>query len=196
MIFHATKLSGVYVIEPERHADERGFFARTWCQREFADHGLNPHLAQCSLSYNRQRGTLRGLHYQAPPHAEAKLVRATRGAIYDVVVDLRPDSPTQGQWLGVELTSQSGRSLYIPDSCAHGFQTLTDECEVCYQISEFHHPESALGVRWNDPQLAIDWPLPVTVISDRDAHLPLLVPGTPALRVGARAFYGSTQVSL
>lgn len=172
VIFHPTSLAGVYVIEPERHEDERGYFARTWCQQEFAARGLQPRWAQGSVSYNRRRGTLRGLHFQSPPHAETKLVRVTRGAIFDVVLDLRPESPTRGQWQGWELTADNGYLVYVPTGCAHGFQTLADSSEVSYQISEFFHPPSAGGVRWNDPQFGIRWPLPVTVISARDAKYP------------------------
>jgi dTDP-4-dehydrorhamnose 3,5-epimerase len=167
--FTETKLHGVYLIDPQRFDDERGFFARTWCEREFAARGLNPRLAQCSVSYNRRKGTLRGLHYQAAPHQEAKLVRCTRGAIYDVVLDLRPASATFRQWAAMELTAGNYRMLYVPEGCAHGFQTLEDDSEVLYQISEFYAPEFMRGVRWDDPLFAISWPLHVTSISPRDA---------------------------
>ena len=157
MIFIETKLKGVFIIEPERLEDERGFFARTWCQREFEAHGLNSRLAQCSLSFNRKRGTLRGMHYQAAPYEEARLVRCTMGAIYDVALDLRRSSPAFKQWTAVELTADNRRMLYIPEGFAHGFQTLKDNTEVFYQMSEFYHPECTKGVRWNDPTFNIHW---------------------------------------
>ncbi len=167
-----TKLDGVFFIDPECLCDERGFFARTWCTQWFRQQGLNDRLVQCSISYNRLRGTLRGLHYQAEPHAECKLVRCTRGTIYDVVVDLRPQSATFRQWLAVELSEENRRAVYIPQGCAHGFLTLTDNTEVLYQMSEFYHPEYARGVRWNDPAFSIQWPIDVCVISDRDNSYP------------------------
>ena len=172
MIFNATELIGVYVIEPERLSDERGFFARTWCQHEFEAHGLDVRLAQCSLSFNLKRGTLRGMHYQDEPYVEAKLVRCTLGRLYDVVVDLRPTSSTYRQWMSVELSADNRRMIYIPPGLAHGFQTLIDQTEVFYQISEFYHPESARGVRWNDPAFNIDWPLPDPILSERDRTYP------------------------
>lgn len=169
MVFLATKLPGVQVVEAEKLEDERGFFARTFCRQEFEAHGLDTRVSQCSISFNKKKGTLRGMHYQAAPHAESKLVRCTAGAIYDVAVDLRPDSPTFKQWQGVELSAQNRRALYIPAGCAHGFQTLADDTEVYYQISEFYHSESARGVRWNDPAFGIDWPeAQGRVISVRD----------------------------
>jgi len=174
MIFIPTKLSGVYIIEPEPHKDARGFFARTFCAREFEEHGLAAAFVQCSISANRTRGTLRGLHYQLSPAFETKLVRCTSGAICDVVVDLRPDSPTYLQHLGVELTAQNRRALYIPEMCAHGLQTLADETEVFYQISGFYAPDKATGLRFDDPKLGIQWPLPVTVMNDKDRNWPLL----------------------
>ncbi len=174
MIFIPTKLSGVYIIEPEPHQDARGFFARTFCAREFGEQGLATEFVQCSISANRTRGTLRGLHYQLPPACETKLVRCTSGAIYDVVVDLRKDSPTCLQHLGVELTAQNRRALYIPGMFAHGLQTLADETEVFYQISEFYAPDKSAGLRFDDPKLGIQWPLPVTVINDKDRNWPLL----------------------
>jgi dTDP-4-dehydrorhamnose 3,5-epimerase len=172
MYFHETRLPGAYLIEIERLEDERGFFARTWCQREFEAHGLNPCLVQCNVSYNKRAGTLRGMHYQAAPLAEAKLVRCTRGAIYDVIVDLRRDSPAFKQHLAVTLTPEARNMLYIPEGFAHGFLTLADDTEVFYQMSEFYAPDYARGVRWNDPAIAIQWPAPVQVISDRDANYP------------------------
>ncbi len=174
MIFSETKLAGAFIIEPERLEDERGFFARTWCQREFEAHGLNPRLVQCSISFNRKKATLRGMHYQVAPYEEAKLVRCTRGAIYDVIVDLRPESPTFKQWVGVELTVENRRMLYIPEGVAHGFQTLADNTEVFYQMSEFYHPESARGVRWDDPEFGIEWPMTPTAISDKDCAYQIL----------------------
>jgi dTDP-4-dehydrorhamnose 3,5-epimerase len=158
MQFIETKLTGAFVIEIDPISDERGFFARTWCQNEFAARGLKSDLRQCNMSFNRQRGTLRGMHYQVKPHEEAKLVTCVRGAIYDVIIDLRSDSPTFKQWLGVELTAANHRSLYIPEGFAHGFQTLDDNSEVFYYMFEFYRPESARGVRWDDPAFAIKWP--------------------------------------
>jgi dTDP-4-dehydrorhamnose 3,5-epimerase len=176
MIFIETKLTGAYIIEPERIEDERGFFARTWCRHEFAERGLSVELAQCNVSYNPRVGTLRGMHYQAAPDAEVKLVRCTMGAIYDVIVDMRPDSPTFRQWSAAELTAENRRMLYIPHGFAHGFQTLVDGSEVFYQISAFYAPASARGVRWDDPALAIDWPpAERRVISERDRSYPDLL---------------------
>jgi dTDP-4-dehydrorhamnose 3,5-epimerase len=172
MIFKDTGIEGVWVIEPERHEDERGFFARTWDPQEFAERGLNPELAQCSISFNRARGTLRGLHYQAAPHEEAKLVRCTAGSIFDVVVDLRPDSSTFRDWFGVELSAENRLSLYVPEGCAHGFLTLADDSEVHYQISQAYVPEAGRGVRWNDAAFAIRWPGEVVVINERDGTYP------------------------
>ena len=172
MIFRPTELAGAYVIDPERLEDARGFFARTWCQREFREHGLNAALVQCSVSFNRVKGTWRGMHYQQAPHEEAKLVRCTRGAICDVIVDLRRDSATFGRHVMVELSAESRRMLYIPERFAHGFQTLEDDTEVLYQMSQFYEPESARGFRWNDPAFAIALPLPVSVVSERDRAYP------------------------
>src|SRR4029077_17047096 len=155
MIFTETKLKGAFILELERLEDERGFFARTWCKREFIKHGLNPNLAQCSVSFNGKRGTLRGLHHQIEPYEEAKLVRCTMGAIYDVIVDLRHDSATFARWISVELTAANHRMRYIPERFAHGFQTLEDNTEVFYQMSEFFAPECARGIRWNDPAFRI-----------------------------------------
>lgn len=172
MRFIETELKGVFLIEPHRIRDPRGFFARTFCAREFAAYGLNSRFVQCNLSFNARRGTLRGLHFQIPPHTEAKLVRCSRGSIYDAIVDLRPDSPTFGKHYAAELTACDGLSLYIPEGFAHGFQTLEDETEVFYQMTRFHVPDSASGLAYNDPQIGIRWPLPVTVISDRDLAWP------------------------
>ncbi|MEO5363168.1 MAG: dTDP-4-dehydrorhamnose 3,5-epimerase [Magnetococcus sp. DMHC-8] len=169
-----TPLSGVYVLEPEPLRDERGLFARTHCLRTFEEQGLVGRFVQCSTSFNRHQGTLRGLHYQAEPKPEVKLVRCTRGAVFDVAVDVRPDSPSCGRWFGVTLTADNRRSFYLPTGVAHGFQTLVDDTELFYQISEFYVPELSRGVRWDDPQLAIDWPDPATrIMSDRDRSLPL-----------------------
>lgn len=173
MRFTGTKLEGAFVIDLEPLSDERGFFARTWCRREWQQRGLNAELAQCSISFSAKAGTLRGMHYQADPHAEAKLVRCTRGRIYDVIVDLRPDSPTFTQWTAVELGADDRRMLYVPERCAHGFQTLTDATEVFYQISAFHEPSSQRGVRWDDPAFGIMWPDAAgRVISSRDRAFP------------------------
>jgi dTDP-4-dehydrorhamnose 3,5-epimerase len=174
MKFIETKLQGAFIIRPDIIEDERGFFARTFCRREFEDHGLNPDLVQCNISFNKQKGTLRGMHYQAAPHTEAKLVRCTAGAIYDVIIDLRRDSPTFRQWLAEELAADSYCMLYIPQGCAHGFQTLTDNAEVFYQHSAAYSPDHACGIRFNDPALNIAWPLPVSVISAKDQIYPLL----------------------
>jgi dTDP-4-dehydrorhamnose 3,5-epimerase len=172
MIFTETRLAGAYVIEPERHEDERGFFARVWCQNECQAKGVNPHLVQCSVSFNKQRGTLRGMHWQQAPHAEAKVVRCTMGAIYDVIIDLRPDSATFKHYEGLLLTPENRTMLYVPEGFAHGFLTLLDNSEVFYQMSAFYHPESQAGVRWNDPAFGIPWVDDVRVISHRDAHYP------------------------
>jgi dTDP-4-dehydrorhamnose 3,5-epimerase len=174
MRFEETAVPGAFVVTPERVEDDRGFFARTWCRREFAGRGLSPDLSQCGVSWNRRRGTLRGLHYQADPHPEAKLVRCTRGAVFDVAVDLRPGSASFGRWAAAELTADNRRMLYIPEGCAHGFQTLDDDTEVFYQISAAYHTDLARGVRWDDPVLNVAWPLPVGRISERDARLPIL----------------------
>ena len=168
MQFVETKLKGAYVIEPEQLCDQRGFFARTWCRREFEARGLDTRLAQCSVSFNRHIGTLRGMHYQAAPHKEVKLVRCTMGGIHDVIIDLRPESATFRQWVGEELTARNRRMMYVPAGFAHGFVTLQEETEVFYQISDFYNPESARGIRWNDPAFSIDWPLDIRVISERD----------------------------
>lgn len=176
MKFTETGLRGAYLVEPEPAEDERGFFARVFCQREFAARGLDPVVAQCNVSFNRGRGTVRGLHYQAAPNAEAKLVRCTMGAIYDVIVDIRRDSPTYGRWWGVELGARDGRMLYVPKGFAHGFQTLQDDTEVFYQMSAFYAPETARGIRWNDPVLAIGWPLETSAISERDRRYPDFAP--------------------
>ena len=170
MIFTETALPGAWIVDAERLEDSRGFFARTWCEREFAERGLNPRLAQCNVSFNKRRGTLRGLHYQAAPHREAKLIRCTRGAIHDVILDLRPDSPTFRRHVAVVLDAESRRMLYVPEGLAHGFQTLEDDTEVFYQMSAFYAPDHARGVRWNDPAFGIQWPEAERTISERDQH--------------------------
>jgi dTDP-4-dehydrorhamnose 3,5-epimerase len=172
MKFHPTKLAGVYEVHLEPHPDPRGFFARCWCQKEVESAGLNPKVAQCNVSYNQRTGTLRGLHYQAEPYPETKLVRCSAGAIYDVVVDLRPHSPTFKNWIGVVLTAANRHMLYIPGGCGHGFLTLEDETEVFYQMSEFYHPDLARGVRWDDPAFGIVWLREPEVISERDRTYP------------------------
>jgi len=172
MNFERTDLDGVWVVEPERFEDERGFFARIWDTAVFAERGLSPALVQSSISYNRARGTLRGMHYQAAPHEETKLVRCTSGAVFDVALDLRPGSPTYLRWHGVELSAANRLALYVPEGCAHGFLTLTDDAEVHYQISEFWAPEAGRGVRWNDPAFGIAWPDDVVVVNDRDRTYP------------------------
>lgn len=168
MKFIETKLKGAFIIELERLEDERGFFARTFCQREFEEYGLNPKVVQCNMSFNRKKGTLRGMHYQAFPYEEAKLVRCIKGAIYDVIIDLRPNSIAFKKWLAVDLTEQNRRMIYIPEGFAHGFQTLRDNTEIFYQMSEFFRPEYARGVRWNDPAFEIGWPIEDPIISTND----------------------------
>jgi dTDP-4-dehydrorhamnose 3,5-epimerase len=176
MIFTETDLKGAYIIEPEKLADDRGFFARTWCQQEFSDRGLDPSLVQSSISFNHKQGTLRGMHLQLSPAAEVKLVRCTRGAIYDAIVDLRLDSATYLHWIGVTLTADNRTALYIPKGFAHGFQTLAENTEVLYQISEFYNSDLARGFRWDDPIFKINWPTSVSTISDRDRTYPDYTP--------------------
>lgn len=174
LIFSPTPLAGAYVVELEQIGDERGFFARSFCREEFEALGLDPRIAQSNISFNRRRGTLRGLHYQAAPYAEAKLVRCTQGAIWDVIVDLRPASASYKRWHGVELSAASRRALYVPEGFAQGFQTLADDSEVLYLMSQFYRPEAARGLRWDDPALGIAWPIADPHLSDRDRGLPLL----------------------
>ncbi|PPJ63171.1 dTDP-4-dehydrorhamnose 3,5-epimerase [Cuspidothrix issatschenkoi] len=174
MIFTATKLAGAFIIDLEEKPDSRGFFARTFCADEFLSHGLKPTVAQCNLSFNHQKGTLRGMHYQTLPAAETKLIRCTQGAIYDVIIDMRPESPTYLSHIGVELTAQNRRALYVPEMFAHGYQALTDGAEVVYQVGEFYTPGYERGLRYNDPMLEISWPMNVTEISDKDRNWPLL----------------------
>jgi dTDP-4-dehydrorhamnose 3,5-epimerase len=173
MLFRETALQGAFIIEMEMIQDDRGWFARSFCQHEFQEHNLNPCVAQCNISFNPKTGTLRGMHYQIAPHAEAKLIRCTRGVIYDVILDLRPASPTFKQWMAVELSENSPQMLYIPEGVAHGFQTLADNTEVFYQMSEFYHAEAAQGVRWDDPAFQITWPAHNNrIISAKDQSYP------------------------
>jgi dTDP-4-dehydrorhamnose 3,5-epimerase len=172
--FTPLALPGAFLIEAERHEDARGFFARTFCRREFEAHGLTPVVAQCNVSWNARRGTIRGLHWQAAPGAEAKLVRCIRGAVFDVIVDVRPGSAAFGRWIGVSLEADDTRMIYAPEGVAHGFQTIVDATELFYQMSASHDPALERGLRWNDPALAIGWPLGDVTISPRDAALPLL----------------------
>lgn len=172
MIFTELDISGVFLVELELHSDDRGFFARIWCQEEFKKRGLNDRLVQCSVSFNAKKGTLRGMHYQVAPYREAKLIRCSRGAIYDVAIDLRPESPTFKRHVGVELSDQNHKMLYVPEGFAHGFITLRDETEVLYHISEFWSPAHARGVRWNDPAFGIKWPAQPQIIADRDREYP------------------------
>lgn len=172
MIFIETDLKGAYVIKPERIEDERGFFARTYCKKEFEANGLNPNLVQSSISFNKQKATLRGMHFQSAPYEETKIVRCTCGAIYDVIIDLRPDSLTHKQWFSIDLTAENRNMLYIPEGFAHGFITLEDNSEILYHMSEFYAPECAGGVKWNDPAFSITWPIDVKIISDKDRNLP------------------------
>ncbi len=172
MIFTETTLKGSFVIDPEPASDERGMFARIWCEKEFELHGLSPRWVQSSISVNRRKGTLRGMHYQVAPNQEVKLVRCTAGAIYDVIVDLRTTSPTYGHHVSLMLTADNHRSLYIPEQFAHGFLTLQDNSEVSYHMSEFYAPSSARGFRWDDPLLHIEWPEPVVIVSQKDQLWP------------------------
>lgn len=176
MIFEKTAVDGALLIRPERLSDDRGFFARTYCVRELTAAGLDPRVVQRSISYNKSRGTLRGMHYQAAPHEENKLVSCSRGAIYDVVLDLRPQSPTFRRWHAATLSDQNFEALFIPKGCAHGFLTLADEAVVQYDISEFHQPEAARGYRYDDPAFRIDWPFAPAVINARDLGYPPYVP--------------------
>ena len=172
MHFSHLDIRGACLIEPELIGDSRGSFARNFCAREFAEHGLATEFPQHSISRNVLKGTVRGMHFQTAPHEEAKLVWCTRGAIFDVCLDLRPGSPTFRNWIGFELSADNGRQLYIPQGCAHGFQTLTDDAEIFYRISQYYAPEASVGVRFDDPAFGIEWPLPVTAMSDRDRNLP------------------------
>lgn len=169
MIFVEADLKGAYLIEPEPFTDERGFFSRIWCEKEFAENGLVAEIKQTNISYNHRAGTLRGMHYQVDPYQEIKIIRCTRGAIYDVIIDLRRNSPTFGRWYGVELNEDNHRMLYVPKDFAHGYQTLADDTEVTYQVSQYYTPGAEEGIRWDDPQFRIAWPMPVSVISSKDA---------------------------
>jgi len=172
MLFTETELKGAFIIDIEPREDERGFFSRSWCEDEFRKHGLNTRIAQCSISFNKKRGTLRGMHYQIKPYCETKLVRCTMGAVYDVIIDLRSDSSTFRQWLAVDLSAENRRAIYVPEGFAHGFQTLVDETELLYQMSEFFHLECARGVRWDDPAFRIEWPVLSPILSGRDSAFP------------------------
>ncbi|KAF3884517.1 MULTISPECIES: dTDP-4-dehydrorhamnose 3,5-epimerase [Nostocales] len=174
MIFTKTELQGAYIIDLDQKPDSRGFFARTFCAQEFEAHGLKPTVAQCNLSFNYKKGTLRGMHYQLPPAAETKLIRCISGAIYDVIIDMRPESPTYLQHIGVELTAENRRALYVPEMFAHGYQALTDGAEVVYQVGEFYTPGYERGLRYDDPFFNIQWPVEVTVISEKDKNWPLM----------------------
>ncbi len=180
MQFKETELLGAFVIEVEPHPDERGFFARTFCERELAEHGLPMRFPQCNLSRNTKRGTLRGMHYEAPPSAESKLVRCVAGAICDVIIDLRPKSPTFLRWISVTLTADNARALFVPAGFAHGFLTLADDTDVFYHMGDFFRPGSARGFRWNDPSISVAWPAEPSVISERDATYPDFDPGSVA----------------
>ncbi len=173
MIFTETELAGAFVVDLERREDDRGFFARAWCAQEFTDHGLNPRLVQANLSFNDRTGTLRGMHFQREPAAEAKLIRCTRGSIFDAIVDLRPESPTFKDWVGVDLTAENRKALYVPEGFAHGYQTLEPDTETFYLVSEYYTPEAEGGVRWDDPAFGIAWPDPANaLLSEKDANWP------------------------
>ena len=174
MLFSETKLNGAFIIDLERREDNRGFFARAFCQHEFADHGLKPVIAQANIGFNRRRGSVRGMHFQYPPAAETKLVRCTRGAVLDIIVDLRPESPTYLDHVSVELSADNHRAIYVPERFGHGYQVLEDETETSYQVGEFYTPEAEGGLRYDDPALGLTWPLTVTEISEKDAGWPLL----------------------
>lgn len=182
MIFKETSLAGAFIIDLERRTDERGFFARTFCQKEFAEHGLKPHIAQTNVAFNQHRGTLRGMHFQYPPAAETKLVRCTRGAILDIIVDLRPESATYLQHIAVELTADNHTALYVPERFAHGYQVLDDLTETSYQVGEFYTPAAEGGLKHDDPRLGLSWPLPVTEISPKDLAWRGLDEIEPAMR--------------
>lgn len=175
MIFEPLPIDGAFVVRLEPHTDERGFFARAFCEFAAKDQNLNPHVSQANLSHTKRKGTIRGLHYQLAPHEEAKLIRCIRGGIFDVVADRRPGSKTYGKWAGVELTAENHDAVYVPEGCAHGFQTLTDDVEVFYLVSHRYVKESDTGIRYSDPTFAIQWPLPVSDLSEKDAALPFLV---------------------
>jgi dTDP-4-dehydrorhamnose 3,5-epimerase len=194
MIFAETKLKGAFIIDIERREDSRGFFARAFCQHEFTDHGLKPLIAQANIAFNRRKGTLRGMHFQYPPAAETKLVRATRGAILDIIVDLRPESPTYLEHVAVELTGDDHRAIYVPERFAHGYQVLEDRTETSYQVGEFYVPGAEGGLYYRDPRLGLQWPLPVEEISPKDAAWKLLGEVEPQLK--RRMTVASTGASL
>jgi dTDP-4-dehydrorhamnose 3,5-epimerase len=179
MLFTELSLAGAYIIDLEKREDSRGFFGRTYCRREFEEHGLAAQMPQSNVSFSTKRGTLRGMHYQEAPYEEAKLVRCTRGAIYDVIIDVRPSASTFGEWTGVELTGENHRMLYVPEGFAHGFITLVDDTEVTYQVSQFYAPGHERGLCYNDPSIGIEWPLDVSVISDKDERWPAFNPSIP-----------------
>ena len=172
MIFTETPIAGAYLLDPEPKGDDRGFFARAWCEREFGARGLTARFVQCNNSFSRDRGTLRGLHYQADPHGEVKLMRCIRGAVYDAIVDMRPGSPSYLRWFGVELSADNRRALYVPAGCAHGYETLAYGSEVLYPVSAFYVPEAERGVRWDDPMFGVTWPLPPAQLSEKDRRWP------------------------
>jgi len=182
MIFTETKLKGAYIVDLERREDSRGFFARAFCQNEFKSHGLKPVIAQANIAFNKVKGTLRGMHFQYPPAPESKLVRATRGAILDIIVDLRPESPTYLQHIEVELNEDNNRALYVPERFAHGYQALRDKTETSYQVGEYYTPSAESGLMYNDPRLGLKWPLPVAVISEKDQKFALLETIEPELK--------------
>jgi dTDP-4-dehydrorhamnose 3,5-epimerase len=182
MIFTATKLEGAFIIDLETREDSRGFFARAFCQREFTDHGLKPLIAQANVAFTNSKGTVRGMHFQYRPALETKLQRVTRGAVLDIIVDLRPESPTYLDHIAVELTADNHRALYVPERFAHGYQTLEDGTEIWYQAGEFYSPDADGGLRWSDPRLGLPWPLPVALVSAKDAAWPLLADLEPELR--------------
>ena len=168
MIFTETKLKGAFILEVKRLEDERGFFGRSWCKKEMEDHGLNSNVVQANVSFNHKKGTLRGMHFQFSPYQETKLIRCTKGAIYDVIIDLRKNSPTYKQWIGVELTEDNYKMLFVPEDFAHGFITLQDNTAVTYQVTQYYTPGAEGGIRWNDPAVGIEWPVPVEVVSQKD----------------------------
>jgi dTDP-4-dehydrorhamnose 3,5-epimerase len=172
LIFTETKLKGAFILDVKRLEDERGFFGRSWCKKEMQEHGLNSNVVQANVSFNHKRGTLRGMHFQFSPYQETKLVRCTKGALYDVIIDLRKDSPTYKQWIGVELTEDNFRMLYVPEDFAHGFITLQDNTAITYQVTQFYTPGAEGGIRWNDPTVGIEWPVPIEVISSKDSNHP------------------------
>lgn len=183
MIFTPAKIAGAWLIDLDCKSDDRGFFARAWCEREFAEHGLIKPFVQTNLSHNHRAGTLRGMHFQSEPYPEAKLMRCIAGSIYDAIVDLRPDSPTYLQWTGVELSASNRRMFYVPDGCAHGYQALTDGAEVIYQVTACYTPGFEGGIRWNDPAFAIDWPVREPIVSAKDSSWPDFAPQQATLSI-------------